>query len=111
MKSCRREFIVGSVVGLVSTAFLPLVAHAAEELSETDPSAVALGYRVDATKVDKAKFAKYKPGETCANCQLYQGKTGETWGPCPIFSGKEGKACSLVLQGFCVEVVSVFPSK
>jgi hypothetical protein len=88
MKSCRREFIVGSVVGLVSTAFLPLVAHAAAELSETDPSAVALGYRVDATKVDKVKFPKYAAGQECANCQFYQGSASTKTAACPLFNGK-----------------------
>jgi hypothetical protein len=88
MKSCRREFIVGSVVGLISTALTPLVAYAAEELSETDPGAVALGYRMDATKVDKAKFPKYADGQACVNCQFYQGSASAKTGTCPLFSGK-----------------------
>jgi hypothetical protein len=61
---------------------------AAPHLDEKDATAQSLGYKHDATKVDKAKFAKYKAGETCANCQLYQGKPGQAWGPCPIFAGK-----------------------
>jgi len=88
MKSCRREFIVGSVVGFVSTALWPLAAHAAEELSETDPSAVALGYRTDATKVDKVKFPKYADGQTCVSCQFYQGSASAKTDICPLFSGK-----------------------
>ena len=88
MKSCRREFIVRSVVGLVSSVFVPIVAYAAEELSETDPSAVALGYRVDATKVDKAKFPKYAAGQNCANCQFYQGSGSTKTAACPLFTGK-----------------------
>ncbi|MEM5384029.1 high-potential iron-sulfur protein [Paraburkholderia phymatum] len=88
MQSNRREFIVGSVVGLVSAAFLPHVAYAAEELSETDPSAVALGYRADATKVDKVKFPKYATGQVCANCQFYQGSASTRTAACPLFNGK-----------------------
>jgi hypothetical protein len=44
---------------------------AAPHLDEKDATAQNLGYKHDATKVDKAKFAKYKAGETCANCQFY----------------------------------------
>ncbi|HUL41543.1 MAG TPA: high-potential iron-sulfur protein [Burkholderiales bacterium] len=61
---------------------------AQEHVNETDPAAASLGYKLDATKVDKAKFSKYMAGEQCSNCQLYQGKPGAEWGPCPIFGGK-----------------------
>jgi hypothetical protein len=88
MKSCRREFIAKGVVGLVSATLLPLVAHAAEELSEADPSAVALGYRADASKVDKVKFPRYTAGQQCANCQFYQGSASTKTAACPLFSGK-----------------------
>jgi hypothetical protein len=88
MKTCRRKFIVGSVIGLVSTALPPLVAHAAEELSETDPGAVALGYRTDATKVDKVKFPKYAAGQACVNCTFYQGGASAKNAVCPLFGGK-----------------------
>jgi hypothetical protein len=49
---------------------------------------MSLGYKHDASQVDKAKFSKYAAGEHCGNCQLFQGKAGEDWGPCPIFGGK-----------------------
>ncbi|MFP3556159.1 high-potential iron-sulfur protein [Paraburkholderia sp. SIMBA_049] len=88
MKSCRREFIMGSVMGLGLAAFLPSVAYAAEELSESNPSAVALGYRVNATKVDKVKFPKYVAGQQCANCQFYQGSATTKSATCPLFTGK-----------------------
>jgi hypothetical protein len=60
----------------------------AAKLEETDPQAIALGYRHDATKVDAKKFPTYAAGNNCANCQLFQGKTGETLGPCGAFGGK-----------------------
>ena len=88
MKSSRREFIARSVVGLVSTTLLPLGAHAAEELSETDQSAVTLGYRADASKVDKVKFPRYSAGQECANCQFYQGSPSTKAAACLLFSGK-----------------------
>ena len=59
------------------------------QLDEKDPTAQALGYKHDATKVDKAKFKQYAAGQTCANCQLFQGKPTDAWAPCQIFAGKQ----------------------
>ncbi len=67
-----------------------------QRVEENDPTAQALGYKHVATKVDKAKFASYQPGQDCANCQHYQGKAVEPWAPCTIFSGKEVAA-----KGWC----------
>lgn len=86
--SCRRKFVMESVIGLTSIVFLPAVAYAAAELSEADPSAEALGYRTDATKVDKTKFPKYAIGQECANCQFYQGSASTKVAACPLFTGK-----------------------
>jgi High potential iron-sulfur protein len=65
-------------------------------LSESDPTAVSLGYREDAKKVDHGKYASYTPGSMCANCSLFQGKRGDAWGPCPIYAGKQVNA-----KGWC----------
>jgi hypothetical protein len=74
---------------VASTAALPIGARAdAPTLAENDPTAQALGYKMDASKVDKAKFPRYQTGQTCANCQLYQGKPGSAEGPCPTYGGK-----------------------
>ena len=59
------------------------------QLDEKDPTAQSLGYKHDATKADKAKFKQYAAGQTCANCQFYQGKPTDAWAPCPIFAGKQ----------------------
>ena len=58
-------------------------------LDEKDPAAQSLGYKHDATKVDKQKFAKYQSGQTCSSCQLFQGKPADAWAPCQIFPGKQ----------------------
>lgn len=100
MKIQRRDFLKFGAFAVASIAIAAGVGkpgQAAEpHVDEKDATAQSLGYKHDATKVDKAKFAKYKAGETCANCQLYQGKPGEAWGPCPIFTGKEVSA-----KGWC----------
>ena len=65
-------------------------------LDEADPTAVALGYVADASRVDKAKYPSFVEGSNCANCVLYQGAAGSEAGPCPLFAGKQVAA-----QGWC----------
>jgi len=74
----RRRFFVGAstAIGAVALAsVLPRQARADDlpHLSPTDATAQTLGYVEDATKADKAKFPTYTAGNTCANCNFYQG--------------------------------------
>ena len=103
MKTERRKFL--SWLALTPPLALALRAGdsgaqqkpgAMPHLDEADPQAVALGYKHDASKVDKKKFANFKEGETCANCQHFTGKAGDQWGPCAIFPGKQVNA-----KGWC----------
>ncbi|MEJ0003171.1 MAG: high-potential iron-sulfur protein [Pararobbsia sp.] len=87
MNSTRRSFLIQSA-GLVSALALARTASAAEPVADTDPTAQALGYKADASKVDKTKFARYVAGQKCGNCALYQGAAGAKSGPCPMFGGK-----------------------
>jgi High potential iron-sulfur protein len=87
MNNTRRSFLIRSA-GVVSALALARTATAADPLPETDPTAQALGYKADASKVDKAKFARYTAGMKCSNCALYQGAAGSKSGPCPMFGGK-----------------------
>ena len=57
-------------------------------VSEADPQATALGYKTDASKVDKAKYPKHATGQKCDNCALYQGKPGSNAGGCSLFGAK-----------------------
>ncbi|MBB5400317.1 high-potential iron-sulfur protein [Paraburkholderia sp. BR13439] len=89
MRSSRRTFLITSI-GVASTLALSRQAFAdAPKVSETDPTAQALGYKADASKVDKAKFAKFAPGQQCSNCSFFQGKAGDAYGGCPMFAGKQ----------------------
>ena len=83
----RREFIVQ--FSLASAVLMSTQAQAQAMLAESDPQAVALGYKADAAKVDKTKFPKYAAGQQCANCALYQAKATDKAGPCPLFAGKQ----------------------
>lgn len=87
MTTNRRTFVIHSVVG-ASALTAALSAQAQALLAESDPQAVALGYKADATKVDKAKFPKYAAGQVCTNCALFQGKAADAAGGCPLFGAK-----------------------
>jgi len=78
-------------------AILPAVALAATSRSraddtrvaETDPDAQGQHYVADAARIDRSKFPAYKPGQTCATCQLFDGSPKDAWGSCSLFLGKE----------------------
>ncbi len=91
----RRQFIqIVPVAGATLMAGREALAQA--KLEENDAQAKALGYAHDATKVDAKKQPKWAKGQTCANCQLFQGKASDAWGGCPLFGGKQVNA-----KGWC----------
>ena len=94
MTPTNRRFFILQVAG-AATALSVAAAHAQSggpKLAETDPQAMALGYKEDVSQVDASKYPQFKPGQNCLNCVLYQGKPGDEAGPCPIFVGKSVKA-------------------
>lgn len=96
MKITRRTFI-SFAAGLASAATFGRHTRAdAGVVQESDANAVALGYKMDASKVDKTKFPKFQAGQACANCQFFQGKAGNAMAPCTIFGGKQVSA-----KGWC----------
>jgi High potential iron-sulfur protein len=94
----RRTFLLVTLPGgaLAAAAGRSASAQAAR-LEETAPTAIALGYKHDAAKVDAAKYPTFAAGRNCANCQLYQAKAGEAWGACGAVGGKLVNA-----KGWCV---------
>lgn len=94
----RRTFLLVTLPGAALAAAAGRSASAqAARLEETAPTAVALGYKHDAAKVDAAKYPTFAAGRNCANCQLYQAKAGEAWGACGAVGGKLVNA-----KGWCV---------
>ncbi|WP_174874447.1 high-potential iron-sulfur protein [Vogesella oryzae] len=84
----RRSFLIKSV-GVVSALAVARTALAAPaKVDEKDPAAAALGYVADAGKIDKAKHPKFVAGQSCSNCQFFQGKAGDAFGACPMLGGK-----------------------
>ena len=90
--------------GLIAGAFIPAMgfvrnaeAAAALPLLDTkDPTAQALGFVTDASKVDAAANATYKPNQKCSTCAQFQGKPGDATAACNIFVGK-----SVPAGGWC----------
>ena len=95
----RRRFLklaVGSAAAAVLVSGLPRIARADDlpHLSESDPTAKALGYVEDGATANDPRHKN--KGATCANCQFYSGgATGR--GPCQLFPGKSVNA-----KGWCV---------
>jgi hypothetical protein len=91
----RRQFIVQ--VGVSSGVLISGHTRAQAAMqAETDPQAVALGYKADTTKVDAKKYPKHAPVQNCKGCALYQGKPADAAGGCPLFAGKQVAA-----NGWC----------
>jgi hypothetical protein len=90
----RRHFI--TLVPFAGTALMASPAWSQALVDEKDATAAGLGYKADATKVDKAKFKSFVAGSNCGNCALYQGKAGAASGGCPLFAGKQVAA-----KGWC----------
>jgi hypothetical protein len=89
--SKRREFIVQISAGVGALASGAVFAQGAM-VPDSDPQAVALGYKSDGTKTDKTKFPKYAASQNCGSCALFQGKAGDKAGACPLFAGKQVSA-------------------
>ncbi len=91
----RRVFMMqvataaGAVLLAQEVAAQPMVA-------ENDAQAAGVGYKADASKVDKAKYPKFAASQNCGNCALYQGKAGAASGGCGLFPGKQVAA-----KGWC----------
>ena len=86
----RRAFVMTVVAGGSALAASRVSAQAAAPvLTEADPQATALGYKADASKVDKAKYPQHTAGMVCSGCNFYQGKATDAMAPCQLFAGKQ----------------------
>jgi hypothetical protein len=100
MKTQRR--ILLRALPAAGVALLGARAALAEpaKVNESDPDAIFLGYRHDASLVDTKKYPKYVKGSHCANCGWFSGKAGDAWGPCGALGGKLVDA-----RGWCIVYV------
>lgn len=88
-QTSRRTFVITVVAGSGLLAASRASAQAAPALTEADPQAAALGYKADASKVDKAKYPQHAATQLCSGCNFYQGKAADAMAPCTLFAGKQ----------------------
>jgi hypothetical protein len=65
-------------------------------LTSSDPTAQALGYVDDSSKVSASAFPTHTAAQKCSTCVQYQGKPGDARGGCNIYAGK-----SVASGGWC----------
>ena len=105
-KISRRAVVKG---GLIAGALVPAMGMLANTaaaaglppLDPNDPTAKALGYTTDASKVNASANPTYKPNQKCATCAQFQGKAGDASGGCNIFAGHsvvQGGGCKVWAQ-------------
>jgi len=96
--STTRRTLLKAGAALAGAAAIPsaLFGDEPKHVAESYPPAQALGYREDASTVDRAKYPKYVPGQACANCKQYQGDSNSQFGLCQLYPGKAVSA-----KGWC----------
>ena len=93
----RRVFLMTVAAGTSALSAAQSFAQAGgPQVLETDPQAIALGYKNDSTKVDAKKYPKHAATQSCLSCQLFQPKGKDVLGGCPLFAGKQVSA-----KGWC----------
>ena len=89
MRCGRRVFLLKAIA--TSSALVVARGHAAEEterVTEADPYAKSMGFRLDTNQVDQVKYPRHDATQHCAVCQLYSGKPGDPLGPCSFYGGR-----------------------
>jgi hypothetical protein len=91
----RRNFLKLGVTaggGALALSAIPINLLAGDEVTEDEPLAQAMGYVLDASTVDTAKFPK-RAGDAgakqfCNNCALFSGEADAETAPCSIFQNR-----------------------
>ena len=82
----RRQIVQWSP--LLFATFVGPVRAADDMLNENDSDGQAIDYRADARKVDRQRFAQFRPGQRCGNCAIYTAEAGADHGAGAIVFGK-----------------------
>jgi hypothetical protein len=92
----KRGLIAGALIPAAGLFSNTAASAGLPALDPKDPTAQSLGFTTDASKVDAAANATYKPNQKCSTCAQYQGKAGDATAACTIFAGK-----SVPAGGWC----------
>ena len=89
----RRTFLLRLVASAGTPALLGsrVLAQAPPppvKLEESDPIAMALGFKLDTAQVDAKKYPQHNVGQKCSGCAVYRAKSGDTLGPCLAIGNK-----------------------
>lgn len=96
MNNQRRTLLFAAPAVALGLFSLRDAVAAPAKVTENDPTAQALGYKEDASKVDTAKFKNYVKGSQCSGCNFYQGKPTDATAACTALGGK-----LVVSKGWC----------
>jgi hypothetical protein len=90
VSSDRRRFLSRLALGAVALPLLRFAPAQADLPHQTpdDPTAKALSYTNDASKIDPKVITTYKAGSHCASCALFTAPASGDWGACGAFAGK-----------------------
>jgi hypothetical protein len=82
----RRTFILQVIAGTTALAVTPVRAAPTDKVTEADPYAKSMGFKVDTNQVDKVKYPRHDAAtQQCNKCQLYSGEPGDELGSCSFF--------------------------
>ncbi len=85
----RRTFMLQLIA---ASSVLAVTQARAEEppsaLTEADGYAKSMGFRLETSQVDQAKYPRHDASQHCSKCQLFSGKPGEAIGPCSFYGGR-----------------------
>ena len=83
----RRQFVLRLAPLTAAVAILPRLGHAQglPALTETDPMALALGFKLNTADVNQAKYPKHSKDQSCANC-LHFMQPGAATARCDLFN-------------------------
>jgi hypothetical protein len=83
----RRQFVLSLIPLAGAAAMLPRLARAQglPALTETDPMALALGFKLDTSSVSQAKYPKHSNDQSCTNC-LHFAQPSAATARCDLFN-------------------------
>lgn len=85
----RRRFVLHLITGASALAAGAQASAEEEKVTEADPYAKSMGFKLDTKQVDAARYPRHDAAtQQCSKCQLYSGKAGDAWGPCSFYGGR-----------------------
>jgi len=81
----RREFVLKFVSMAGAAVVLPRVALADVPLTENDPMARVMGFRLDTTKANQAKYPRHNNEQMCGKCMHFT-NPGADSAKCDLFN-------------------------